>query len=340
MKDNVDEAEESMDSLVDSFFDLLVRKKLQGGIKEIAEELAAPRIEGVCTVGMGGSSIVGQIGIALLQDSSPVPLTFVRDYQLPMFVDEKWAVICVSYSGTTEETLSAYKTADARGCELFSITTGRKLGSISDPRRTHILPKGIQPRAALPMILAAVFPLMQCLLGQEPVNLDPLVKKLKVNRKRMLRRLRKPEELAKIIDNKMPAFIGWRHLVPIAYRAKTQINENAKAPAYSLELPEANHNEIEAVSAYTSQSILPILLRSRYEDSQTESRFQATAKILRGEGINVETIRANGNSKLEEALLIIQYLDEVSVKLAHIRGVNPMTVPQISLLKDILGGKR
>ncbi|MGV9168492.1 MAG: bifunctional phosphoglucose/phosphomannose isomerase [Promethearchaeia archaeon] len=338
MQENVDITRNSMSSLVDAFFSLLAKKRLQENTQQIAEKLAIPKTEGICTVGMGGSSIAGQIAIALLNDSSSIPLTFVRDYQLPAFIDDRWTVITVSYSGTTEETLSAYNDADSRGCELFSVTTGGELGALCSSERTHVLPKGIQPRAALPMILAAVLPLMQCLLGNRPTDFEHLSEKLTDRQKELKGSMKEPQEIATHIHQRIPAFIGWRHLAPVAYRAKTQINENAKSTAYSLELPEANHNEIEASAAYANQSIAPILLRSTYEDEQTRRRFEATSKILEQESVEVESIQFSGESKLEEVLYAIQYLDAVSVRLADIRGVNPMGVPQISLLKAILAG--
>jgi len=332
-------AKNSMSKLVDAFFTLLGKKTLRENMQEIATSLAAPKSKGICTVGMGGSSIVGQIAIALLKESSPVPLSFVRDYQLPNFIDDEWTVIAVSYSGNTEETLSAYKDANSRGCELFAVTTGGQLEAMSNPDRTHLLLEGVQPRAALPMMLAAVLPLMECLIGTPPTNFETLSKRMNSSQQKMEGATKEPQDLAIHIHDRLPTFIGWRHLAPVAYRAKTQINENAKWPAYNLELPEANHNEIEAIGAYSRKSVIPVLLRSAYEGTQTRKRFKATSKILEREGIEVESISFSCESKLEEVLAITQYLDRLSVNLADIRGVNPMDVPQISLLKAILGGE-
>jgi glucose/mannose-6-phosphate isomerase len=339
LQETLDIAGNSMSSLVDAFFALLSKKTLAEGTQEIARSLAAPSSKGICTVGMGGSSIVGQIAIALLRESSPVPLLFVRDYQLPGFIDDEWVTIAVSYSGNTEETLSAYKDADSRGCELFAVTTGGQLEAMSEPKRTHLLPKGVQPRAALPMMLAAVLPIMECIIGQPSTDFEMLSKRLTSNQQKKEGSTKEPQDLANEIQNHIPAFIGWQHLSPVAYRAKTQINENAKWPAYSLELPEANHNEIEAIGAYKGSSVLPVLLRSAYENTQTRKRFEATSKILQQEGIEVESISFSCESKIEEVLTATQYLDDVSVRLANIRGVNPEDVPQISLLKAILAGR-
>lgn len=326
----------SMKSMIEGFPILLRETVLDEKVKTHAVELKERGIQGICLVGMGGSSIAGEMCRWLLSDQAKIPIISVRDYCLPAFVNEKWVVIAVSYSGNTEETLSAFDEAQSRECEILAITTGGKLGEKSESLVCHKLHPGFQPRAALPLILSAVLPTVELLLDLPQSDLIKVSKELEKHSQNWGSTGPPPKKMAEILKTNIPMFIAGGHLVPVAYRAKCQINENAKSIAINLEIPESNHNEIEATLVCSKHLIQPILLRSHWDNKRVSKRFEATASIYSQNGCNPQQLKINSDSKLEEMLALTHYLDMVSVELADLLDVDPVSVDRISQLKQIL----
>jgi glucose/mannose-6-phosphate isomerase len=287
-------------------------------------------------VGMGGSSIAGEMCRGLLSVDARIPIISVRDYNIPSFVNEKWVVIAVSYSGNTEETLCAFDEALAQGCEVIAITTGGKLGEKAESLACHKLHPNFQPRAALPLILSAVLPTVEALLDFPQSDLIRISKKLEEHSKNWGSTNPFPKNLAENLKNQIPMFIAGGHLLSVGYRAKCQINENAKAIAINLEIPEYNHNEIEATLVCSKHSIQPIFIRSQWENQRISKRFEASASIYSSNGCTPQQIRFTCDSRLEEMLALTHYFDMVSVELAEILRVDPVSVDRITQLKQML----
>ena len=106
---------------------------------------------GVCLCGMGGSAIGGDLARSYWDYESPVAFIVVRNDHLPKHINRFWLVIASSYSGNTEETLSAVGEAKERGCQILAITTGGRLGELAKQEGWPliVLPAGLSPRAAL-----------------------------------------------------------------------------------------------------------------------------------------------------------------------------------------------
>jgi glucose/mannose-6-phosphate isomerase len=322
--------------MVENFPILLRETILDEQVKAHADELNERGIQGICMVGMGGSSIAGEMCRWLLEKEAKVPLISVRDYDLPSYVNEKWVVIVVSYSGNTEETLSAFDIACDRGCEIIAITTGGELGEKAVSFPCHHLHPKFQPRAALPLIISAVLPTVEILLGLPHQNLTKISAELDNHCANWGSSVQTPRELAETIHGALPVFIAWKHLVPVAYRAKCQINENAKALGMYLEIPESNHNEIEATLVCSEHSLRPIFLRSQWESRRISKRFEVTSKIYTSNDCISEHLQFKSESKLEEILALTHYLDMVSLELAEFRKVDPVSVERIAQLKRYL----
>jgi glucose/mannose-6-phosphate isomerase len=326
----------NMRSMIESFPILLRETIIDEQVKSHAAELYENGIQGICMVGMGGSSIAGEMCRWLFNDQANIPIISVRDYDIPAFVNEKWVVIAVSYSGNTEETLSAFDDAQTRGCEIITFTTGGKLGEKSKDLSCHKLYPNFQPRAALPLIISAILPTIETLLGIPQSDLVKVSKELENHCKRWGADIPTPRKIAEALPGQIPVFIAGGHLVPVAYRAKCQINENAKAMAINLEIPEANHNEIEAIPVCYKHSIKPIFLRSQWESKRISKRFEITSRIYSSDKCISEHLQFSCESKLEEILAFTHYLDTVSLELAELRKVDPVSVERISQLKSYL----
>lgn len=217
---------------------------------------------------------------------------------------------------------------------MFSITTGGELAAISETGYTQRIPTGLQPRAALPLLLSLTLGLTQRLLNLTHTDFNDISRRVALSRSKWGKDLDSPEVLASKLTDSVPVFIAHGHLLPVAYRAKCQFNENAKHVAFSLEMPEANHNEIEASSSYKRLSIRTIFLESTFESARMGRRFDATKIVMASQEQN--TLNIPSESKLEEMLALTFYLDTVSLELADLRGVDAASVDRISELKALL----
>ena len=211
------------------------------------------KVEKVIVAGMGGSAIGGDVTSALIENELDIPFIVIRGYQLPNWVDDRTLVICSSYSGDTEETLSAFDDAQSKNALICSITTGGTLVDkcLSSGCDIINIPDGLQPRAAL----AFSFVPMLYLLGKVgKISLESISWLSKAAQ--LLKDVREgysiddPSNptwsLAQKIKCHLPIiYTGSERLNPVAIRLKGQLCENGKMLAYNNSLPEMNHNEIE-----------------------------------------------------------------------------------------------
>ncbi|MCK4566531.1 MAG: SIS domain-containing protein, partial [Candidatus Thorarchaeota archaeon] len=292
---------DNMKNLVTHFPQLLSTLQIESSILNTAREFHKEGLNGICFLGMGGSSIAGNYARALLSKKLKIPISVTRDYLLPTYVDDKWVVIAISYSGNTEETLSSLSMANEIGSRIILMTSGGKMAQESKHPIIH-LPDGLQPRAALPLIFSAVLPIVESLAGLKITNFQYLEEVLIKKSNTWNEWLFPPKEIAESFIEKTPLFIGSRHLAPVAYRAKCQINENSKALAFHSELPESNHNEIESFVKTNGCSVLPVFLRSGLEPTKINRRFDVTYDMYLEMGLSPINLLASGDTRLEEML--------------------------------------
>ncbi len=326
---------QDMRNLVDHFPQLLNTLQLEKTIINLCKDYRKKGISGICFLGMGGSSIAGNYVKALLEQSSKIPISLVRDYSLPTSIDTDWLVIAVSYSGNTEETLSGLVQAKERGCNIIRITSGGEMGQESEDPIIR-LPTGLQPRATLPLMLSAILAVTEILIGSNRTDFGKLESLIITMNSSWKEWDETPKEMAESLFGKVPIFIGANHLKPVAYRAKCQVNENAKAPAFYSEIPEANHNEIEGFFDIYGCKMIPIFLRSQHESTRIARRLDITYDLYLEMDLSPFKIQAQGQTLLEEMLTLTHYLDSVSVELAYLGDVDPVSVERIQDLKHRL----
>lgn len=325
---------QNMRDMVTNFPQLLHPMDIGNPIEDAIKEFQTQGISGLAFVGMGGSAISGSYISSLLRDKVEIPITVVRTYTLPKYVTKNWVLIAISYSGNTEETLSSLKSALDEKIRTICITSD---GMMKKNSRVQIsLPEGIQPRAAFPLIFSTALTLAERLLFGKSTDFEVVSRKLQEKTSSWGSLLPEPKKLASLFVDKIPLYIGSGYLTPVAYRAKCQINENAKHPSFASELPEANHNEIEGFDSPLKQSILPIFLIGKNEHPRIKRRIETTFNIY--EKMNVQSLKLqiDCESTIEEMLSMTHYLDMVSVELAEIKGVNPVSVDRITDLKQRL----
>jgi len=301
--------------------------------------------------GMGGSAIGGEIIQDWLLDASPIPIHVSRGYRLPASIDKKSLVFAISYSGSTEETLSSFLDALSRGCRVVALTSGGRLKEMSLQHRVPYLtvPVGLAPRASLPYLF---FPLA-LILSRLAVawGLAPKLKSLKEELEEVPKVLEgvrdevAPEvaqmdnpakRLASDLLHTMPLIYAPSGYGGVARRMKTQFNENSKVPAYAAVFPEAFHNEVVGYegSKELFRSLSVILLRDKDEDPRIRVKMEAMKELIEGKVRILREVWARGETRLARIFSTLYLGDITSVYLAVLYGVDPTPVESISKIKQ------
>jgi glucose/mannose-6-phosphate isomerase len=287
--------------------------------------------------GMGGSAIGGDLAAAALSDRLTKPLITARGYELPPWAPAGAAVLCSSYSGDTEETLACYAAAEALGAQRLVATTGGELAEAA--RRDGVpvigLPAGLQPRAAVGYMFCVAAELAALAVAAPRINteIDAAASHLGDG---FAAAEARAAELASQIGDATPVIYGSDLTAPVAYRWKTQVNENVKLPAFSSALPEADHNELGGWSGAGGR-FAAIFLEDRDQHPRERRRFELTARAVEPHAAAVLRIETEGEPRAERLLYAVMLGDLVSLELAKGRGVDPLPVEAIERFKAELG---
>ena len=233
-----------------NMFDIL--RKLPAQF-EAASRLKVPKVNAkkIVIAGMGGSGIGGDILQSYLRNEIRIPITVVKDYNLPGFVDSNTLVITNSYSGNTEEIVSIYKQGRERKAKIVCISTGGILGKLCKRDRVPLIkiPTGMPPRAAIAYSFVPILLIVQKmgLISNKGKDIRETIAVLSKMSKELARENNPAMRLAKKIRSSIPVIYASGKLYPVAYRWTTEFNENSKCLAYARAFPEQNHNEINAL---------------------------------------------------------------------------------------------
>lgn len=304
--------------------------------------LAIDRPSLVVGAGMGGSAAGGDLLAACAAERLPVPILIHRGYGLPPPASGRALVIASSYSGDTAETLSAMDAALERGLALAAVTSG---GALHE-RATRLglptvsLPGGLVPRMALGYLLFPALALLRDVglevataveVGEALDVVDALAGGLAPERPAGENEAKR---LALAIGERWPAIYGGPVTGAVAYRWKTDVEENAKAFAFSGAVPEMNHNTIEAWRAPRAADVHLVLLRDRDEPAPIARRFTVLRALVEGAAGGVTECWARGEGRLAR-LVSLAYIGQwMSYYLALLRGIDPWTVPLLDELKQ------
>ncbi len=303
----------------------------------------------VIICGMGGSAIAGDYFISLFENELSIPVIVNRDYSLPRFIDSESLVICISYSGNTEETLSRYHEALKRKSMIVSISSAGLLEKFATKIGTpHVkIRAGIPPRTAFPLIYTAIITIFEILdlIGGVEQQFEEVVKVLKKLAIEYSQESPIKENIAKEISygifNSIPLFIGYGTYAPIAYRAKTQLNENSKVIAISETLPEQNHNGVVIFDNpnVSLNDIAFIFLHDKEEPKNITTRFEEVKKLASNKSEKVLEIFPQGKSKLAKQLSSTFLVDFISIYLGILHEIDPSITPSIDKIKHSLKAK-
>ena len=301
----------------------------------------------VVVAGMGGSAIGGSLIKAYAAPLGEAPIYVHRNYDLPAWVRGKETLfIASSHSGNTEETLSAFETAVERGCRVIGITTGGRLAHRVKEENSILWQFSHlgQPRAAVgysfTLLLAALF--RSGIIPDPTPEVEEAVSVLRKQQKQLFSDLPIPKNPAKRLAGQLierwVCIIGAEHLVPVARRWKTQVNELSKAWGQWEALPEADHNTLAGI-LNPEESLfktMALFLRADVAHTRNQARVNLTKKQFMLEGLNTDFIDARGKSRLAQQWSTLHLGDYVAYYLAMLYDVDPTPVAAIENLKKEL----
>jgi glucose/mannose-6-phosphate isomerase len=304
------------------------------------------RIANVVILGMGGSAIGGDFVRRLALAESRSPVWVHRDYGLPAFVDDNTLVIASSYSGNTEETLSAFTKSLGTQSKKLAITSGGKLKNLAEREGIPVFVIDYQapPRAAFPHSFVPLVGIFQKLglLADKSTDLQEAVGVLKRLSGELIETTpiasNPAKQLADKLRGRVAVIYGGEILSEVARRWKGEFNENSKAWAFFESFPELNHN---AVVGYefpdqVKDRILVFMLRSPSLHPRILLRYDITTNLLARGGIAHESIEARGKSALAQMLSLVLLGDYASFYLSMLNEVDPTSTDAIDFVKQSL----
>lgn len=302
-------------------------------------------IRNIVVGGMGGSALAGDI-VRSAWPKTTVPFEIVRNYEVPQYVDASTLFIASSYSGNTEETLTALGDAEDRGARIAVIASGGSLAARAQENDYPYLalPTGYQPRHAVLFNFKALLELLEQsgLIDSSKVEEAERAAEFLKNagaswRPDVPSKDNYAKQLALELMGKSPVVYAGPSLFPVAYKWKISFNENAKNVAWCNQYPEFNHNEFIGWSSHPTEKPYGVIeLRSSLDHPRVQKRFIVSERLLSGKRPAPLVVESQGSSLIEHVLWTSALGDFVSLYLALLNGLNPTPVDLIEKLKHDL----
>jgi glucose/mannose-6-phosphate isomerase len=272
--------------------------------------------------GMGGSGIVGKLFSELYHTK---PVICLDDYNIPDFVGKDTVFIGISYSGNTEETISCTRQALKKGAHMYVITSGGDLSRLV--KEKVIIPSGLQPRSAIGYML---MPLLNTFLHIDVEKRESLSKLINEIDEHHEEASKLGKEIA--LSKKIPVIYGFSPFRYVAYRWKTQFNENSKLMAINNYFPELNHNDTMSLrDTYLKETFFFITFGG--SSGKISRRIDATEKVTSTKFFKVTPL---GNDDIEKMFYLIHFGDYMSLETAISRKMDPRDVSSIEDLKRLI----
>ena len=294
-------------------------------------------VKNILITGLGGSGIGGTIAAEIIFNECSVPVTVIKDYFIPAFVNEDTLIIVCSYSGNTEETIQAFELAMEKNAMIACVTSGGKIAEMAKSKKLDviIIPGGMPPRACLGYSLVQLFYILNRygMIGDEFKNQFKNSIALLEEEKNDIQT--EAEKLADFFANKIPVIYAIEGYNGVATRFRQQINENSKMLCWHNILPEMNHNELVGW-AEKNENLAVLILRNKTDYSRTQTRLEISSGVFKKYTPHVKELWSKGESHLERIIYLIHLTDYVSVILADKRKIDAMEVNIINHLKGEL----
>lgn len=294
-------------------------------------------IQNVLICGLGGSGIGGTIISQMLANECQVPINVNKDYHIPAFVSENSLVICCSYSGNTEETLSMYEQAKEKGAEISIITSGGKFAELAQANDHNILqiPGGHPPRAAFGLAfpqLLFTFEKYGLISDEKIKNLNGAISLIDQNEDAIQA---EAKALSEKLHQKTPIIYSESSLEGVGVRFRQQINENSKMLCWHHAIPEMNHNELVGWRT-KNEDLAVVIFRTDADYYRNKERIEYSKKVFSEYTSNINEVHAKGENPIERAIYLIHLGDWVSYFLAELKDIDSVEVDVITGLKEML----
>ncbi len=298
-------------------------------------------VKNIVFCGMGGSSYAGRIMPNLFKDELSVPIYTNDDYHLPAYVDKSSLVLLGSYSGTTEEVLSAGKEALERGAKITAVTTG---SAIADFLKVNSLPglvftpqfnPSTQPRLGTGYnVLGAIAVLNQ--IGLVHISDEAIKKAIGILQSGKEQIKEQAMEFAKKIFGNIPVIFAAEFLKGNAYILRNQTNETAKSFSAFSELPDLNHHLMEGLKNPADKKLIVLFLTSNLYSDILKKRIALTSEVVEKNNIPVLEYEAQGEEKISQMLNVLSFGGYLVLYLAFLYGQDPSLIPWVDFFKEKL----
>lgn len=304
----------------------------------------------ILILGMGGSAIGGDLlrnYLSQLEGAKHIQIIVNRDYSIPEFIDNSWLVIASSYSGNTEETLSAVKASEMKCKNIIGICTGGKLEKYLTTYNFPVIkiPAGLQPRAALAY---SFFPLLYLLMLNGAIK-ETGISEIAVSINKILENSKEKAEIFSKESEENEAYVISRNIfeyMTIVYssskyevvnlRWRGQFQENSNMPSFGNILPEMNHNEINCLDYNKLKEFYFFILKDNAENNRIELRFKFLIDTFKKNKLKHAIIELNSKHLLVNYFELIQLADWISFWTGLMRGVDPSEIKNIMDLKEYM----
>lgn len=330
-----------MDSF-ETFRELLlsVPSQIQQGIEAAKNIKLNKKPDQIIFCGMGGSALAADFLKAVFAEYKiSVPVCIHKDYDLPLTATKNSVIVCISYSGNTEETISSYKKATSLKLKTIVVAGGGKLQKIAVKSKVpyiDIPTKNIPPRLSVLCILSS---LIKVMVNSGILPTSALNGLISGGRDLKISEIEKQGyHLAKKIAGKIPLIYSAAKLKPFAYFLKIAFNENSKIHAFYNILPECQHNEIQGFSDTDSaRNFYAIFLKERAGEKKINKRIDIMMEILDKRDFEFSLVEINSKNIFESIVSSFIFSGFASLESANALKHNPIEVPIIEELKKALG---
>jgi glucose/mannose-6-phosphate isomerase len=329
----------SVEQLIEDF-----PKQLKRGIimsADIRFPKPAGEIRNVVIAGMGGSGIGANHVASFVFDDMKVPLTILKNYELPAFVNAHTLFIASSFSGNTEETLIAFEQAVERKAIIACITSGGKLKERAlelNLTLSELPNEAPSPRAFLGYSftqLLYVLELYGVISNFFETQLQEAIWLLEQEQKNIRK---DAEKLAKQLAGKLTVIYADDRFYAPVVRLQQQLNENSKQLAHVNVFPEMNHNELvgylEPKSIWKDTVVL--LIRTDFDHPRVKKRMDVCKPIFKETAGQLIEIKTQGDYVLEQSVYLIHLFDWISWYVAQENQVDAFEIKNIDYLKEAL----
>lgn len=324
-----------MRELIETFTDQLEDALNNGAVS--GEINKGDSINSLIICGMGGSGIGGKIVLEWLEQTLNIPCVAHNTYGLPNFANKNTLVLISSYSGNTEETLSAMEVALAKECKLGCVTSG---GKVMDWAKRYKIPYieikgGRPPRSQFGQSIVQLCRMLESfsLIGSSIYSdLHAATKMLKDSAHYIQSEAKK---IAQKINKTIPIIYSGSGYEGVAIRWRQQIGENSKMLCWHHQFPEMNHNDLVGWEG-GSECFSVVLLRNEDDAERVKLRMDICKEIFEEKGAQIVIVESKGITKLERGMYLVNLGDWVSLHLAEMNGTDPVDIKNIDFLKNKL----